>query len=118
MTWLTFIEHLCQRLILRIDMFAIVPIPSSFPFLLLSTDLAKRRVARRMSLVGQELPTLPENTCAPRFLVAFVLLDLQFSVVFLYIVVGPFVFGYCMCCLSVFELLILTTLLGSSNRHL
>jgi hypothetical protein len=54
MTWLTFIEHLCQRLILRIDMFAIVPIPSSFPFLLLSTDLAKRRVARRMSLVGLE----------------------------------------------------------------
>ena len=109
MTWLTFIEHLCQRLILRIDMFAIVPISSLFPFLLLSTDLAKRRVTRRMSLVGQELPTLPENTCAPPVLSG---VRVARSSVFC----GVFVHHCWSICFGVLH--VLSSLLGSSNRHL
>ena len=38
------------------------------------------RVIRRMLLVEQELPTLPEHPSSPRFLVGFVIFDLQFYV--------------------------------------
>jgi len=34
------------------------------------------RLTRRTPLVEQELPTLPEHLDSPRFLVAFVILDL------------------------------------------
>jgi hypothetical protein len=46
---------------------------------------------RRVPLVEQELPALPEHLSFLRFLVGFVLLDLWFYMYVLYIVVCPFV---------------------------
>jgi hypothetical protein len=47
----------------------------SFPHSRLITGFATR-LTRRVPLVEQELPTLPEHLSSPRFLVGFVLLDL------------------------------------------
>ena len=49
------------------------------------------RLRRRLSLVEQELLTLPEHLSSPLVLVGFVLLSLQFYVYVLQIVVCPFV---------------------------
>jgi hypothetical protein len=40
--------------------------------------MTKQNVKTRVSLMEQELSTLPEHLSSPRFLVGFVLLDLQF----------------------------------------
>ena len=47
----------------------------SFPHSWLITGVITR-LTRRVSLVEQELPTLPEQLSSPRFLMGFVLLDL------------------------------------------
>ena len=63
-----------------------------------------------------ELPTLPEHMSSPSFLEGFVLLDLQFYVYVLQIVVYPFVlFLLPLCFLFFFDLRILITPLVSLN---
>ena len=67
MTWLTVTEYLCHkwpRICSR-----------SFPRSWLITGFATR-LTRRVSLVEQELLTLPEHLSSPPFLRRFVLLDL------------------------------------------
>ena len=56
---------------------------------------------RRVPLVEQELPTIPEHLSSPRYSVGFVLLDLQFYVYVLQIVVCPFVLSLLIIVLSV-----------------
>ena len=63
------------------------------------------RATRWVSLLEQDLPTLPEQLSSPRFLVGFMLLDLlyEFYVYVLQIVVYPFAlcyFDHCVVCSS------------------
>ena len=62
----------------------------SFPHSRLITGFVTR-LTRRVPLVEQELPTLPEHLNTPTIFSGFVLLDLQFYMYFLQIVVCPFV---------------------------
>ena len=62
----------------------------SFPHPRLNTGFVTR-LTRRLPLVEQELLTLPGRMSSPRVLVGFVLLDLQFYIYVLQIVVCPFV---------------------------
>jgi hypothetical protein len=68
--------------------FVLVNTSRSFPHSWLITGFVIR-LTRRVSLVEQELPTLPEHLSSPRFLVEFVFLDLYFYMYVLYIVVCP-----------------------------
>ena len=73
------------------------------------------RLRRRLSLVEQELLTLPEHLSSPLVLVGFVLLSLQFYVYVLQIVVLLYIFFWPLCCLFFFDIRILITRLVSSN---
>ena len=81
----------------------------SFPHSRLITGFVTR-ITRRMPLVEQELPTLPEH----RFLVGFVLLDL-YSLCVCFADRCLSFFFWPLCCLFFFDIRILITLLASSN---
>ena len=72
-------------------------------FLVLSSFMTYHRVCNQTNttaLVEQELLTLPEHLSSPRILVGFLLLDLQFYVHVLQIIVCPFYFFFWpLCCL-------------------
>jgi len=86
----------------------------SFPHSWLITGFLTR-LTRRVSLVEQELLTLPVHLSSPPVLVGFALLDVEFYMNVLYIVVCPFVlFFWPLCCLF-FDIRILITPLVSSS---
>ena len=75
-------DHICLPLVTLLGHFLIHDLSPCFG----------TRVIRRMPQVDKELITLPEHRSTPppsRVLVEFVLLDLQFSVQYLYVVVCP-----------------------------
>jgi len=94
------------------------PPVTSFPHSLLITGFVTR-LTRRVSLVEQELPTLPEHLSSPRLLVGFVLLDLSFMCMFCrsLIVLVYFLF-WSLCCLFFDIRILITPLVSSNSSHI
>ena len=79
------------------------------------SDTSFTNIKRRVPLVEQELPTLPELLSSPQFLVRFVLLDVKFYVYVLQIGVSFLYFFQPLFCLPFFDLRFFITPLVSSN---
>ena len=115
MTWLTAMEYLCHKW----PRYPYVPLVGntsrSFPHSCLITEFVTR-LTRRVSLVEQELPTLPEHLSSSPVLSG---VRVPRSLVYvLQIVVCPFVLfllAKMLCCLLFFDIRILIIPFVSSN---
>jgi len=113
MTWLTVTEYVCHKSP-RICSTCGKHFPS-FPHSWLITGFVTS-LTWRVSLVEQELLTLPEHLSSPRFLVGLCYLIFSFMCMFCWsLFVLLYFFFWPLCCLFFFDIRILITLLVSSN---
>ena len=107
-TWLTFIQYLCHK---WPRIYSTCKHFSSFPRSWLITGFLTR-LTRRVSLVEQELPTLPGHPSSPP---VFSRVRVTRSLVLYVCFVDRCFFFWPLCCLFFFDIQILITPLVSSN---